>query len=78
MIVKKKQESMVQAEVGIIHFQITKQFAEDCLRSVGSVVRHDQLGLLFCDEVSIRPDGSIGKVVFLGTCNTNGLRNLSR
>lgn len=72
MIVKKKQQSMVQAEVGIIHFQITREFAEDCLRSVGSVVRHDQLGLLFCDEVLIGTDGSVDKVVFLGTCQKNG------
>lgn len=65
---------MVKAEVGVLCFHITKQFAEDCLQAVGSVVRHDQLGLLFCDEVSIRPDGSIDKVVFLGTCQKNGLQ----
>ena len=57
-----------------LHFKISRGFAEDCLHRVGSVVRHQVMGPLFCEEVVIADDGTIVKVILLGTTNGAAFR----
>lgn len=59
-----------------LQFKISPDFAHDCLNVIGSVVRHDVLGPMLCDEAIILNDGSISKMVFVGTSTKNGLRRL--
>ena len=56
-----------------LHFKISLEFAQHCLRVIGSVVRHQELGPIFCDEAVIADDGTITKMIFIGTSNQNGL-----
>lgn len=55
-----------------IRFKINPGFAD--LSAIGSVVRHHTLGPIFYDEAILNDDGSVNKVVFLGTSDKNGLR----
>ena len=62
---------MIEAEIKNtpLHFKINHEFATNCLSVIGSVVRHQVLGPIFCDEVILAGDGSVVKVVFIGTSN---------
>jgi hypothetical protein len=66
---------MIEAEIKNtpVHFKISHEFAMDCLRVIGSVVRHQVLGPIFCDEAVMADDGSVAKMVFIGTSNKNGI-----
>lgn len=57
-----------------LHFKISSQFANDCLCVIGSVVLHQVLGPIFCEEAVLSEDGRIAKMVFVGTSDQNGLR----
>lgn len=57
-----------------IRFHIHQRFAEECLHTIGSVVRHPTLGPIFCEEAVVAENGTIDTLVFLGTSNQNGLR----
>ena len=57
-----------------LHFKISRGFANVCLRVIGSVVHHQVLGPIFCEEAVIANDGTIAKMVFVGTSDKNGLR----
>lgn len=69
-------EKMIEAVIrdSPLHFKISREFAEDCLRVVGSVVRHQVLGPMFCEEAVIADDGSVAKMIFIGTSNKDGMR----
>ena len=57
-----------------VYFKISDGFANDCLRLIGSVVRHQVLGPIFCEEAVIADDGKIARMIFSGTSDKNGLR----
>jgi hypothetical protein len=69
-------DKMIEAVIrdSPLHFKISHEFANDCLRAIGSVVRHQVLGPIFCDEAVIADDGSVAKMIFIGTSNKNDLR----
>ena len=57
-------------------FNINQEFANNCITYVGSVIKHNTLGKLFCDELIIDNNGNVSKVIFIGTSKKNGLRNI--
>lgn len=59
-----------------IKFRITDLFASYCLCQIGTTVRHDILGPLFCDEIFVGRNGLVEKVVFFGTSNPHQLRHM--
>lgn len=57
-----------------VHFKISHNFAQICFQNIGSVVSHDSLGPIFCEEAVLKNDGTLAKMIFIGTSNKNGLR----
>lgn len=50
-----------------VRFKVSRKFATTCLSRVGSVVVHDSLGPLFCDEIEVSHTGDVSRVILIGT-----------
>lgn len=50
-----------------IQFKVSDEFADYCLHHVGSVIHHDILGSLFCDEILMNENGRVREIMLVGT-----------